>query len=60
MSVNPFRYTAPVDVEDLIDREAEARALAERAAEGNNSRLVATRRYGKTSLLRKVIATMDA
>ncbi len=53
--MNPFRYSEPVPVEDLIDRDPEARELLERADEGNNSRLVAPRRYGKTSLLRRVM-----
>ena len=54
-SMNPFRYSEPVPVEDLIDRDPEAAELLERADEGNNSRLVAPRRYGKTSLLRRVM-----
>lgn len=56
--VNPFRYTAPVGPGDLIDREAEAAHLADRAVEGNNSRVVAPRRYGKTSLVKKVMADL--
>jgi hypothetical protein len=52
--MNPFRYSEPVPLEDLINREGEARELLERATEGNNSRLVAPRRFGKTSLLRRV------
>jgi hypothetical protein len=54
-SMNPFRYSEPVPVEDLINRDAEAWELLERADEGNNSRLVAPRRFGKTSLLRRVM-----
>jgi hypothetical protein len=42
-----------------MDREAEARELLERANEGNNSRLVAPRRFGKTSLLRRVTHDAD-
>lgn len=53
--MNPFRYSEPVPVEDLTNRDAEARELLERADEGNNSRLVAPRRFGKTSLLRRVM-----
>lgn len=52
-SRNPFRYSEPVPAEELLDREDEAQALLERAT-GNNSRLVAPRRYGKTSLLARV------
>ncbi len=57
--MNPFRYSSPVGGGDLIDRDDEAAALLEGAAQGNNSRLVAPRRYGKTSLLRRVLADAD-
>lgn len=52
--VNPFRYTGPVSIDDLIDRDTETNDLLRIAAEGNNARLVAPRRFGKTSLLRRV------
>jgi hypothetical protein len=52
---NPFRYSEPVPVDELIDRDAEATILLERASEGNSSRLVAPRRFGKTSLLRRAL-----
>jgi len=39
----------------LLDRDAEAHALLDAARGGNNSRLVAPRRFGKTSLLRRVV-----
>lgn len=51
-SSNPFRFSEPVPVDELLDRDEEARILLDRAKSGNNSRLVAPRRYGKTSLLR--------
>jgi hypothetical protein len=54
-SMNPFRYSEPVPVADLINRDTEASELLARADEGNNSRLVAPRRFGKTSLLRRVM-----
>ncbi len=54
MDVNPFRYTGPVSPRDLIGRDAETEQLQRMAEEGNNSRLVAPRRYGKTSLLRRL------
>jgi hypothetical protein len=38
----------------LLNRDKEARALLEAAVSGNNSRLVAPRRYGKTSLLARI------
>jgi hypothetical protein len=54
-SRNPFRFSEPVPVADLLDRDEEARLLLDRATGGNNSRLVAPRRYGKTSLLARVV-----
>ena len=51
---NPFRYSEPVPADELLDRDGEAHTLLERATGGNNSRLVAPRRYGKTSLLSRV------
>jgi hypothetical protein len=54
-SRNPFRFSEPVPVAELLDRDDEARLLLERAWGGNNSRLVAPRRYGKTSLLARVV-----
>jgi uncharacterized protein len=53
-SRNPFRYSEPVPVEDLLDRDDEAAALLHHAEGGHNSRVVAPRRYGKTSLLARV------
>ena len=50
---NPFLYTEPVPPGELIDRDGESALLVRTAVEGNNSRLVAPRRYGKTSLLRR-------
>ena len=60
MAINPFRYSGPVGVADLIDRDDEAATLLSSAWEGNNSRLVAPRRFGKTSLLRRVMAEAEA
>lgn len=54
-SSNPFRFSEPVPTDELLDRDEEARTLLERAESGNNSRLVAPRRYGKTSLLARLV-----
>jgi len=54
-SRNPFRFSEPVTAEDLLDRDDEAALLLQRADGGDNSRLVAPRRYGKTSLLNRVV-----
>jgi hypothetical protein len=54
MAENPFHFTGPVPPEELIDRGRERATLLTGAREGNNSRIMAPRRYGKTSLLRAV------
>lgn len=57
---NPFRYAGPVGLDDLIDRDGEADMLLAAADEGNNTRVAAPRRYGKTSLLRRVLGEAAA
>lgn len=52
--LNPFIFTRPVEPRDLIDREQEAAQLLALAEGGHATRLSAPRRYGKTSLLRRV------
>jgi hypothetical protein len=53
----PFRYEEPLPAgEDLVDREEELAGLSERARAGRNTRVAAPRRYGKTSLLKHLIA----
>lgn len=47
----PFPFEGPVPPELLIDRRDELATLARRAADRVNVRLVAPRRYGKTSVL---------
>lgn len=53
--MNPFRYSEPVPPEELIDRNDEAREIVTKAYSGTNTRLIAPRRYGKTSLLRRAL-----
>jgi hypothetical protein len=55
-ATNPFIYNRPVQPEDLIDREREVEQLLSLAAGGHSTRLSAPRRYGKTSLLRRVLS----
>ncbi|MGH2908708.1 MAG: AAA family ATPase [Solirubrobacteraceae bacterium] len=57
--MNPFEYTSPLAPSDLIDRDRETETLVDRAADGHNSRLVAPRRYGKTSVLNRVRDDVD-
>lgn len=53
-ALNPFIFNRPVDPADLIDRDDEARRLLALAEGGHAVRLSAPRRYGKTSLLRRI------
>jgi uncharacterized protein len=52
--LNPFVIDVPAAPSELIDREPELRKLLELAEGGHNSRLVAPRRYGKTTLLARL------
>lgn len=52
--LNPFVFSRPVDPADLIDRDVEVEKLLALAEGGHATRLSAPRRYGKTSLLRRV------
>jgi hypothetical protein len=54
MELNPFVFDRPLDPDRLIDRDDEAQRLLLLAEGGHASRLSAPRRYGKTSLLRRV------
>jgi hypothetical protein len=53
--LNPFVYSRPVGPDDVIDRDDETRKLLASAAGGHYVRLYAPRKYGKTSLLRRVL-----
>jgi hypothetical protein len=57
--LNPFVFSRPVGRDDLIDRESEAGQLLNLAEGGHLSRLSAPRRYGKTSLIRRVLADAE-
>jgi hypothetical protein len=57
---NPFRFSGPVDIDNIIDRDSETQDLLEHAREGNNSRLAGPRRFGKTSLLRRLAGEIEA
>jgi len=52
-------YEEPVAPADLADRDDAAALLADRLRAARNSRLEAPRRYGKTSLLRRVLAEVE-
>jgi uncharacterized protein len=53
--VNPFVYSHPVAPDQIIDRDAETRELLKAAVGGHYVRLYGPRKYGKTSLLRRVL-----
>jgi hypothetical protein len=53
--VNPFIYSHPIAPDDIIDRDEETRRLLTSAVGGHYVRLYAPRKYGKTSLLRRVL-----
>jgi uncharacterized protein len=56
---NPFRFSGPLAPADMIDREEEAEALFALADGGHSSRLIGPRRYGKTTLFRRVLDEAD-
>ena len=53
--VNPFIYSHPLAPDGIIDRGEETRRLLTSAVGGHYVRLYAPRKYGKTSLLRRVL-----
>src|SRR6201995_399978 len=57
--VNPFRFSGPLAPEDMIDRDSESEDLLALAAGGHSFRLVGPRRYGKTTLLRRVLEAAE-
>jgi len=58
--MNPFVFDRPVPPEMVIGREPDARALLEAVTGGVNATLYAPRRFGKTSLIAKVLAEATA
>ncbi len=52
---NPFRIAGELRPDEMVDRDHHARRLLSLGAGGHAARLVAPRRYGKTSLLRRVL-----
>jgi hypothetical protein len=57
--LNPFRFSGPLAPEDMIDRDPEAEDLLALARGGHSFRLVGPRRYGKTTLLRRVLEAAE-
>jgi hypothetical protein len=52
--LNPFVFNRPIGADDLIDRDRETEQMLRLAEGGHAVRLSAPRRYGKTSLLRRL------
>ena len=59
LEINPFRFSGPLPPEEMIDRDSEADELLALAAGRHSFRLVGPRRYGKTTLLRRVIEAAE-
>ncbi|HZE04873.1 MAG TPA: hypothetical protein VE127_06605, partial [Solirubrobacteraceae bacterium] len=57
--LNPFRFSGPLPPEQMIDRDPESDDLLALAEGGHSFRLVGPRRYGKTTLLRRVLAAAE-
>lgn len=58
--LNPFNFSKPAPADELIDRQDELAVLIRRAEGNSNSRLTAPRRYGKTTLLKRVREEVEA
>jgi hypothetical protein len=55
-ATNPFVFSGPLEPAEMIDRDAEARELYSYLEGGHWVRLTGPRRYGKTTLLQRVLA----
>jgi hypothetical protein len=58
--VNPFFYSRPISPDDIIDRDEETGKLLQWAVGGHYVRLFAPRKFGKTSLLGRVLRDGEA
>ena len=59
-TINPFQYGKVVEESYFIDRENELRDIKNTVKAGNNVILYAPRRYGKTSLIKKLLNEIDS
>ncbi len=57
--LNPFHFSGPLPPEQMIDRDQEADDLLALALGGHSFRLVGPRRYGKTTLLLRVLEAAE-
>lgn len=58
--LNPFVYSRPLAPEDIMNRDKETLELLKNALGGHYVRLFAPRKYGKTSLLNRVLRDAQA
>jgi hypothetical protein len=58
-NINPFRFSGPLAPEQMIDRDGESDELLALTEGGHSFRLVGPRRYGKTTLLRRVLEASE-
>jgi AAA+ ATPase superfamily predicted ATPase len=54
IETSPFVFEGPAPPDDVVGREAELAALADRAMHGRFVLLYGPRRYGKTSLIHRI------
>src|SRR3954453_17800995 len=54
---SPFIYDEPVEPDQLVNRQKEIADLLDRTLDARNTRLEGPRRFGKTSLIRAVLAS---
>jgi hypothetical protein len=57
--LNPFRFSGPLAPAEMIDRDLEAEELLALVEGGHSFRLIGPRRYGKTTLLRRVLEAAE-
>ena len=57
--LNPFRFSGPLPPEEMIDRDRDCDDLLALAEGGHSFRLVGPRRYGKTTLLRRLLSSAE-
>ena len=60
IDVNPFIYSRPLPPEEVMDRDDETSQLLKLAVGGHYVRLYAPRKFGKTSLLGRVLRDGEA
>jgi uncharacterized protein len=59
-ALNPFRYSGPLlHRSEIVDRETELEDMLALAEGGHSIRLIGARRYGKTTLLRQLMADAE-